>query len=177
MTASPNHFYAFETDRLSIVAYANFIQSNPEINLSKVAFDILTPQVTKTLPKSWQHIHSAQDVIDWLTLINNESRFYIVSLKETNKAVGFMFLFEPEDNTPPIHIRLGYLIRESQWGQGFATEIIDGLLKKCKQLNSVGGITAGVENNNIGSIKVLERNNFTLEAGKKGDIAFYHYRF
>ena len=57
---------------------------------------------------------------------------------------------------------LGDLLAEAYWGKGFATQILSSYMTYCKQIEFKGVIHAGVESDNIGSIKVLEKCGFML---------------
>jgi [ribosomal protein S5]-alanine N-acetyltransferase len=68
------------------------------------------------------------------------------------------------------------------WGKGITTKVIGAVVRIAFDIVGLEKITAGVYENNSGSINVLENNGFVLEGikrsqvffeGKRMDIAFY----
>ena len=70
-----------------------------------------------------------------------------------------MFLFE-EGVPGRTEVRIGYLLSESAWGKGFATELVGGFVAWCRQYASLQSVAGGVERGNVASIRVLEKNGF-----------------
>ena len=71
-----------------------------------------------------------------------------------------MFLYENNEIKESEELRLGYLLAESIWGKGIGSELIKGLVKYCNDSKIIESISGGVEKDNVGSIKVLEKNGF-----------------
>jgi len=139
--------------------------------------NIMTPGVTQALPAAWQNINTASEAENWLKRVNDECSFLLVQLKDTQEIIGFVFLYEPPIIRLPIDVRIGYLLNEQYWGAGIASELIKGFLTWCDTYGLIRSITAGVEFDNIGSIKVLEKNGFVpAESNEDGSI-FYVYNF
>ena len=61
-------------------------------------------------------------------------------------------------------MRLGYVVAESVWGRGFATELVAGLVEWSRSEPSIRTISAGVAPTNEASIRVLDKNGFLLSA-------------
>ena len=124
--------------------------------------NILSPNVVKDLPDSWQHLHGLNEIEEWVKEQNLESYFYGIEYLESNELIGLLFLYsENEDErNPTLDLRLGYLLKESKWGKGLASEMIAALVLWCKDQMAIRSISGGVEVGNIGSIKVLEKNGF-----------------
>jgi len=168
----------FQTERLNIVGYISHInnQANKD-NLTNQVIEIMSPKVTESLPSGWQNINTTTVAEKWLNEINLECSFLLVQLKNTNEVIGFIFLYEPDDIKLPIDIRLGYLLGEKHWGSGLGSELIKGLLICCKSSEAINSITGGVEADNIGSIKVLEKNGFIQTESNNEGVLFYVYDF
>ena len=64
-------------------------------------------------------------------------------------------------------IEIGYFVGESFWAKGIATQAVGLLLQYIQQNFDVVRIYAEVFENNIASMKVLERNGFYLEGVRK----------
>jgi len=71
-------------------------------------------------------------------------------------------------------LRLGYLLTESIWGKGIGSELVKGLVKMCSDSKMINSISGGVEKDNVGSIKVLEKNGFYKSNEElPGDMLLY----
>ncbi|WP_166627762.1 GNAT family N-acetyltransferase [Tenacibaculum caenipelagi] len=170
--------FNFDTQRLTISKF-----SNPKNDLEKDFFinvtKILTPNVTKSLPKGWQNINTLSTAKKWVKERNKESVFLIVKTKDTSEMIGFIFLFPIYLENNLIDIRFGYLLSESFWKKGLGTELIKGLVYKCQNSGNIKSISGGIERDNIGSIRVMQKCGFqplnTYE--KDNTVFFYQYSF
>ena len=100
---------------------------------------------------------------------------YLIEDSNNNKPIGFAFLhrFQDEDKIESVHI--GYLLAESHWGKGIASQLIKSLIEYYETQTSVKKIIGGVDVNNIPSIKTLTKNGFQLDE-QNTSTAFYTYR-
>jgi RimJ/RimL family protein N-acetyltransferase len=91
-----------------------------------------------------------------------EYLFYTIWLiidKQTQAIVGsFCFHGEPENGI----IEIGYGIHEDSRNQGFMSEMITGLLEWASLRTDIETIIAEIDNDNIASIKTLEKSGFKL---------------
>jgi len=160
---------SLETDRLKVFNWRLYKADSME--LSKAIKPITTASVMKTLPPSWQTLDSDNSRVAWINEREAESYCLAICKKESNDLIGVLLL-SPEN----IDARVGYLIAEEFWGQGFASEIISGL---CKLLNETGfakTITGGVDPTNIPSVKVLTKNGFVKDTFESNsNTHFYKY--
>ena len=70
-----------------------------------------------------------------------------------------------------------YVIGEkSYWGKGICQHALSVVIKKAKKQHKLNKLFAGIASNNIGSKKVLEKNNFILEGIRKKHL-FYNNLF
>ena len=81
----------------------------------------------------------------------------MLRLTEQQQAVGYLFVFPEPENS----YRLGYVFDEAQWGKGFATEAMQGLVAYLKEHEQAACFVAGVEPENAGSVKVLNKLGFS----------------
>jgi RimJ/RimL family protein N-acetyltransferase len=138
----------------------------------------MTPNVTRDLPEGWQNISEVNNVENWVRDRKDESYFYTILKKEHERVIGLLFLYSENEKNEHVDLRLGYLLIESVWGKGIGSELIGGLVNWCKTESIVRSISGGVGENNIGSIKVLEKNGFTKTNEKlKGDTLLYRFEF
>ena len=63
-----------------------------------------------------------------------------------------------------LSLRLGYMLAESSWGKGLASELVRGVVEWCEN-KDVASVTGGVERDNIASRRVLEKCGFVCEPG------------
>jgi len=66
---------------------------------------------------------------------------------------------------PDTDIEIGYFLKPSAWGQGYATEICERMLQFAFQEASLNEVVASVHENNVASKTVLEKSGF-LFAGR-----------
>lgn len=66
---------------------------------------------------------------------------------------------------PDVDIEVGYFLKRSAWGQGYATEVCKRMLQFAFQEVSLDKVVASVDANNIASQNVLEKSGF-LYAGQ-----------
>ena len=72
---------------------------------------------------------------------------------------------------------IGYLIGEKEiWGKGYATLAVKEIIKIAKKM-CLKKLKAGTYEMNIGSIKVLKKNNFKLEGIMKSEILYKDKRY
>lgn len=163
--------YNFTTQNLTITHQQNY---NTDLNkLYKNTIEILSPNVTKMLPNGWQNISNLKLAEQWVKERSLESTFLTIQEIENKKLIGFLFLYPTNKN----NYHFGYLLSEKHWGKGYGTELIKGLLIWCKTQVEIKTLIGGVDQNNIGSIKVLEKNGFVTKNKNTDTILFYEYCF
>lgn len=170
----------FKTQRLSVSRWTNQSKDlGSENKFAKKVIEILTPNVTKALPDGWQNLKSINDAKAWINARDLESHFLSIQLNSTNETVGFIFLYESEADQNCYDLRFGYLLSEKVWGKGMATELIEDLIKWCKEASDIKSLSGGVECDNIGSIKVLEKTGFSVSTADSHSkqVVFYDYQF
>jgi [ribosomal protein S5]-alanine N-acetyltransferase len=153
----------FETERLSIKSWKSCVtELSNEKDFAEDVINILTEPVTKSLPDGWQRINDTKKADDWIKRRAEESAFLAIQLLPSLDVVGFLFLYESKASDNSIELRLGYLLSESVWGKGLGSELIKGLVEWCEKQNNIKSISGGVEIENTGSIRVLEKNGFSI---------------
>lgn len=166
----------FETDRLRVCEWhAAFDVDDDRGELAGIVVALLTPGVTQSLPEQWRGAYSFERATQWIDDRDHEGTTLLVTERSSNIPLGLVILHandEPEGRC----IRLGYLLAEAAWGQGLATELIDGFLAWSRK-TGVALIVAGVERDNLPSRRVLEKTGFTVwnDSGET-DPMFYEWR-
>lgn len=172
--------FNFNTPRLSVSSWRNQTKGlQSEKKFAQKVIEILLPNVTKALPGGWQNISTIDQALEWIKERDEESHFVSVQLLSSNETIGFIFFYEMDSRNYYYDLRFGYLLAEKVWGKGLGTELIEGLINWCKAEGNINSISGGVETDNIGSIKVLEKNGFSVSTvdSPSEDTIFYEYRF
>ncbi len=84
---------------------------------------------------------------------------WAIERKEDAAFVGTCALIVNEDGEHEI----GFRFLEKYWGQGYGTEVVNGLVDYAMAQPEVRGLVAYVYSANIGSVKVLERSRLIFE--------------
>ena len=146
---------SFETARLSVAEW--HVQTNDGVSLVEIVREMLTPDVMEQLPESWQGPYSAQRAMNWIHDRDNEGTQLLALSSKTQEPVALLLMHEEAPaSAPPAELRVGYLVAELQWGRGFASELLGGLIDWARA-SGVASIVAGVAAGNIASIRVLEK--------------------
>ncbi|TCZ80761.1 N-acetyltransferase [Paenibacillus albiflavus] len=141
------------------------------------------PDVTKFMNVSYfTNENQAKEMINLFDDLSRDSkaiRFSIIN-KESNEIIGSCgynsFDFENEK------AEIGYDIAKSFWGRGYASEAICSLLDHAFSSLKLNRIEAKVDPENVNSIKLLQKHNFTFEGtlrqyerveGKFNDLNIY----
>ncbi len=151
---------AFETERLSVKEWHALTPEDwCQHDLAAVVSAMLTPAVTQSLPESWQGSYDKERTLEWINERDEEGTTLLVVEKQSRLATGLMILFEI-GNEVNIEVRLGYLLAEPAWGQGFASELVGGFVRWCQAQSAIWKLAGGVERDNPASRRVLEKNGF-----------------
>ncbi|WP_106768791.1 GNAT family N-acetyltransferase [Paenibacillus faecalis] len=99
-------------------------------------------------------------LLDGLAQDNKAIRFSIIEI-ESNEIIGSCGYNSLDFENAKAEI--GYDIAKASWGRGYASEAISSLLDYAFSSLNLNRIEAKVEPENINSIKVLQKLNFTFE--------------
>ena len=148
-------FQQFETERLLVAHWADTI-AVPEARRDLVSLlpELLTPNVIAHLPPIFDL--TDQNIDQWIDARDAESDIYLIREIGTDALIGLVFLTPPFNND----IHLGYLLWQSAWGQGYASELLAGLVLYVPKtgFRLLGGV--GCENPT--SAHVLRKTGFQL---------------
>jgi RimJ/RimL family protein N-acetyltransferase len=87
--------------------------------------------------------------------------FWAAIEKSTGDFLGW-FHFRPREGSAPDQVELGYRMRKSAWGKGYATEGSRALIRKGFTESGVQRVTAEAMAANIASRRVMEKAGLTL---------------
>ncbi|ESP91209.1 GNAT family N-acetyltransferase [Pseudoalteromonas luteoviolacea] len=165
----------FQTSRLDFYTCSALLET-PECATSIVK--ILTPSVVSFLPQDWQSPPQDCDAHHWLNGKLKEAEIYIAvpkssPLNSTFHPIGLAIVHSEQYSA-----HLGYLVAEQDWGKGYGTELLSGVMGYLRQNTPIKTVHAGVDPNNLGSIRALEKCRFELaQTSVAGRNAFYIHRF
>jgi len=165
---------AFETARLSVADWHSQIDGVE--TLVEAVCEMLTTDVTEQLPPSWQGPYSAERAAAWISDRDADGILLLAIRADTREPVGLLMLHEDESSAGGrIDVRIGYLVTPGQWGRGFATELLAGLIDWAR-VSGVASMIAGVAQSNGASIRVLEKCGLARVDGKRPGGSEYLYR-
>jgi len=154
---------AFQTTRLAVIEWHSPSPAGGgPFDLPLIVTDMLTEPVTRSLPQSWQGDYSLERARAWIEDRDNEGTTLLVLDRSTGRAIGLIILFETDAPARPgsREVRLGYLLSETAWGKGYASELVEGLVDWCRRQANIISVAGGVEKDNPASRRVLEKNGF-----------------
>lgn len=160
--------FSYHTSRIQI---SETHSSNQDTDFLVSVMEVLTPRVVESLPPYFQNVDSKSSAQAWLNKIISEGRLFIVKLAGERKIIGFVFL--STESCGDTHI--GYLLGESYWGKGYATEILKGLIDSFESEDQITRLIAGVASDNIASIKLLRKLGFIHSSSEDNGTMFFEY--
>jgi RimJ/RimL family protein N-acetyltransferase len=105
----------------------------------------------------------------WIMERDREGTTLLVVETDSDQPVGLMILFESVvADGDLVDVRLGYLLAESAWGRGFASELVERFVIWCRRQRKLRSIAGGVERGNAASARVLTKNGFVPRAADIG---------
>lgn len=156
----PGHF---TTKRLCVGDWRPAVD-NPEARrgLESDLSVMLTPAVLDHLPASMQLADRPDRLAVWVEARVAESDVLLVRRQHDNQLIGLMIVAANPDAgvRPAFHI--GYLIAESAWGHGYASELLGGFIQALTTGDAVR-LVAGVEYRNPASARVLQKSGFAQQ--------------
>jgi len=151
----------FSTERLAVAEWRSASPPWTEDRRIEVVCALLTEPVTRTLPPPWRGSYDATRARQWIGERDAEGTTLAVVERATGEAIGLVILFETSEPAG-VEVRLGYLLAETAWGKGFATELVRGLVDWCRGTDGIASLAGGVEHGNVASARVLEKAGFEL---------------
>ena len=152
----------FVTRRLSVEPWHGAADKYG-IDLTAAVAAILSPRTTRALPPAWQGGYTVERARRWVVERDRESVTLLVVDRYSDEPVGLMILYEnASEHGAQRRLRIGYVIKQSSWRKGIASELVSGLVQWARAQPLVGSITGGVESQNAASARVLTKNGFSL---------------
>ena len=153
-TGNTGHVIEFETERLRVGPWHRQAD-RLGVDLVDVVCDLLTADTTAELPEPWRGAYDVERAERWVVERDGESPTLLASADD--HIIGLLVLFEADRD-----LRLGYVIGPERSGNGYATELVGGLVEWARSNAGIATVTGGVSTSNPASARVLERNGFQL---------------
>jgi len=152
------HGCTFETERLLVTSWHTAPSLSDDLAASVMS--VMSDPVTRSLPESWRGPFDQARAEAWIAEVDAEATGLLVVERESRSPVGLLIVFEEVVAPEETDVRIGYMLSEPNWGKGFASELVAGLVGWCRSTPSVIRVIAGVERANVPSIRVLEKAGF-----------------
>jgi [ribosomal protein S5]-alanine N-acetyltransferase len=146
-----------ETDRLVIRTWI------PQEDAEQALEIYSDPEVTRFLITKASDIEQVLKILErWVTIanqLNNGTGLWAMVLKESGEIVGTIVLMILKDNDGQFteDYEIGWHLRKSAWGKGYATEAAKAILNYGFNTLNLREIYSIVNEDNIASIKVIQR--------------------
>lgn len=123
-------------------------------DLAQVVSEMLTENVTRSLPTAWQGEYTIERGRKWIKERDREGTTLLVVDRSTLRVIGLMILFviEAEGCNGETELRLAYLLSADTSKQGIASELLTGFVAWCRQEFPISSIAGGVASDNLASI-------------------------
>lgn len=152
----------FTTPRLSVSGWGPVLE-NPDTRakLEATLAAFLTPPVLAPLPPSLQLDSFPGGITGWVTTLDAQSDVSRVEQRSDGAMIGLLILgASPEPPDPPC-LHIGYLLAERVWGQGLASELVQGLVG-ATDVTLIGGVAR----DNPASARVLQKAGFSHDPAR-----------
>ncbi|MGB0696901.1 MAG: GNAT family N-acetyltransferase [Rhodospirillaceae bacterium] len=154
---------SFKTTRLRVEDWqATLHAPEQRQRLADQLASVLTPKVLEPLPPALQLSSSEGAIAAWMEARAVESDV-LTTRTQSEDLLGLVILASVPSTDSPRTVHFGYLFAEAAWGQGYATELIDGLACWFQRAGVPVHLLAGVGKDNSPSARVLIKNGFALD--------------
>ncbi|MBD6614756.1 GNAT family N-acetyltransferase [Komarekiella sp. 'clone 1'] len=146
-----------ETDRLIIRTW------NPQADAEQAFYIYSDPEVTRFIITKVDSVESSQNLLKkWITKsqeLNNGSGFWAILPKETEEIVGTIILIQLRDEDEQLtpNYEIGWHLKKSAWGKGYATEAAKAILDYGFKTLKLPVIYSIARSENTNSLRVIQR--------------------
>ena len=155
--------YSFTTQRLIVKEWHSFEpQELQHTQLTDIVQSILIPQITADFPIMWRGEYDKKRARFWIKERDAEAITLLALDKRSKNAIGFLHFFSVGKKKEAKQLRLGYALAINSWNKGYASELLEGFVSWCGD-NNIATLLAGVNPKNSASMRVLQKNGFTID--------------
>jgi len=153
--------YGIESERIK------FTQMRVE-NTNAIHVMASDPEVSQYI--GWPLTKTSEETLDYVNeMLRREEagtfKYANIVDKQFGRVIGNVMLFGHDQGAR--HAEIGYVIDKSLWGKGLGTEVIQLVMDHAFGPMGLRKLHARVVSENIGSAKILEKNNFAVEGLQK----------
>lgn len=161
-TACSRWIEGFDTERLRVRHWGAALQDRAQgAVLKQEILPLLTADVLEHLPDTLALPEGDDGINQWVADRAAAADVYTIRLRADAKLLGLLFLFAAPDTdldkggaAPTQHVHVGYLFGQASWGNGYATEMLNGLVAQ-RSKPDAPKLRAGVDVQNPASSRVL----------------------
>lgn len=126
------------------------------------------PEVSKYI--GWPLTKSVDETMDYVKeMISREEagsfKYANIVDKQFGTLIGTAMLFGHDESAQ--HAEIGYVLDRNLWGKGLGTEIVNLIQDVCFNAFGLRKLHARVVSENVGSVRILEKNGFVEEGRLK----------
>lgn len=127
---------------------------------------MLTPEVTKHLPPYLQIDGSFEQAEQAMCDLEAKSEVACIVDRASRKVAGLLVVGRDPDEANTVYV--GYLLSQTYWGRGLASEMLRGLVDWTEAQGWQGRMLGGVDPGNPASAAVLRKVGFSKDAARSG---------
>lgn len=162
----------FDTARLRVGTWHD-VAERGGFDLVEAVADLLTEATTQGLPEAWRGDFTNERAAAWVAERDGESPTLLAVDSESGRSVGLVIVHAEPLEESLFDLRIGYVVGESFWTMGLATELVGGLVAWARRHDSVRTLTGGVAATNRASARVLVKNGFVKTEGPENEGDLY----
>ncbi len=121
------------------------------------------PRVASNLRDGFPYPYTPGDARSWLEMVGNNREDVILAIEIRGEAAGGIGMHGMKD-VYKYNSEIGYWLSESHWGKGIMTRAVGAMVNYGFEHTRWLRLFACIFENNPSSMRVLEKNGFSLEA-------------
>jgi len=124
------------------------------------------PRVAGNLRDGFPSPYTPADARNWLNSVISNRSAAVLAVEVDGEAAGGLGLY-PQQDVYRLNGEIGYWLSERYWGKGIMTEAVGAMVEFAFTRTDLLRLFAGVFENNLSSMRVLEKNGFIRESVHK----------
>ena len=121
------------------------------------------PRVAANLRDGFPYPYTLADAKKWLTMVGDNKSDVVLAVEVQGEAAGGIGLHGMKD-VYKYNCEIGYWLSERHWGKGIMTRAVGAMVNYAFEQGPWLRVFACIFENNPASMRVLEKNGFSLEA-------------
>ena len=121
------------------------------------------PRIAANLRDGFPYPYSLSDAKKWLRMVGENTNDIILTIEVNGEAAGGIGLYGMKD-VYRFNGEIGYWLSEIHWGKGIMSDAVGAMVDHAFVRTPWLRLFANIYENNLSSMKVLEKNGFKREA-------------